>query len=167
VVNLIDALLAEHGVFYVLFDQLEESASKAETAAEVRNAVGMLTTALMSHAHIENELLFSALEERLGPAGPLAVMRAEHDELDRTLQEAAKAEQLSEIVNKVLHALQLARVHFSKEEQVLFQMARQILGDDALVGLGRRWADVRRVAIAQGAEPPPALRSSRLVEKSP
>ncbi len=157
VVNLIDALLAEHGVFYVLFDQLEESVSKAETAADARNAIGMLTKALISHANIENELLFQALEERLGPAGPLAVMRAEHEELDRTLQEAAKTEHQSEMVNKVLHALQVARDHFSKEEQVLFQMARQVLSEEALVELGRRWADVRRVAIGQAGDPPPGL----------
>lgn len=155
--NLIDALLAEHGVFYVLFDQIQESAAKAGTAAEVRDAVAMLTTALISHANIENELLFAALEERLGPAGPLAVMRAEHEELDRTLQEAAQAEQLSELASKVRHAVQLARVHFSKEEQVLFQMARQILGEDALIGLGRRWADVRGVTIAEAAGPPPGF----------
>lgn len=146
--NLIDALLGEHGVFYALFTRLEESLSSTETMAEVRSATAVLTAGLLSHAKIENEVLFPALETHIGPEGPLAVMRREHEELDGTLQEVAGMERRDEAVTKVLHALQVARDHFAKEEQVLFPLARRTLGNALLADLGERWTQMRRVVVA-------------------
>ena len=40
-----------------------------------------------------------------------------------------------------------ARSHFQKEEQVLFPMARRLLGDEELTRLGSAWAEARRVTI--------------------
>lgn len=146
--NLIDALLGEHGVFYALFARLEESLPKAETLSEVQGATAMLTTSLVSHAKIENEVLFPALEAHLGPEGPLAVMRREHEEIESTLQDVESMDHKEEAVVKVLHALQVARDHFAKEEQVLFPLARRTLPDASLIELGERWTHVRRVVVA-------------------
>lgn len=145
--NLIDVLLGEHGVLYALFDQAEGSISEAETLAEVRAAAGVLTATLISHAKIEDEILFPALETHLGPMGPLAVMRAEHEEIERTLWDVMKVDEKPKAVSKVLQALLVAREHFAKEEQVLFGIARQVLGEAALSEMGDRWAAARHVAV--------------------
>ncbi|HTM22005.1 MAG TPA: hemerythrin domain-containing protein, partial [Kofleriaceae bacterium] len=75
--NLIDALLGEHAVLYLLFDDLEDRVDSA-SVEEVRAATGPVAVALLAHAGVEDELLFPALEQAMGDPGPLQVMRAEH-----------------------------------------------------------------------------------------
>jgi hemerythrin-like domain-containing protein len=54
---------------------------------------------------------------------------------------------LAETKNLLLHAIQTARAHFAKEEQVLFPMAVQMLEANALKQLGAKWAEMRKVMI--------------------
>jgi len=144
--NLIDALLGEHAMLYELFELLEKTDPAADGADPARGVIAALGKALLSHAHVEDELLFPALEARIGPMGPLAVMRAEHREIEGALQEALKAADTSEALGRARSALGVAREHFMKEEQVLFPMARRALGNEELSRLGERWAALRRVA---------------------
>ncbi|MBI4273941.1 MAG: hypothetical protein HY659_04510 [Rhizobiales bacterium] len=73
--KLTDALLGEHGAFYMLFDQIEEIAATENAMAQWRGATTVLEAMVNSHAVLEEELLFSALEPHLGKeAGPLALM---------------------------------------------------------------------------------------------
>ncbi len=145
--KLTDALLGEHGAIYALFDWVELELPHLETLTDVRRIAGVVAAVLVSHARIENEMLFPALETHLGTAGPLAVMRQEHDEIDDALREAVSAETPDVARERVEHALQVARDHFAKEEQVLFGMAQQALSEQELARLGLRWANARRVAV--------------------
>ncbi len=145
--KLTDALLGEHGAIYALFDYVERELPQLETLNDVQRIGGVLAAVLVSHARIEDSMLFPALETQLGTAGPLAVMRQEHDEIDGTLQEVLSAETPDVAEERVKHALQVARDHFAKEEQVLFEMAQHVLPEQELVELGCRWADARRVAV--------------------
>lgn len=54
-----DALLGEHAVFYAQFDYLEKTIPPAKDLALVKSQGAMLTAALASHAHLEDELLSS------------------------------------------------------------------------------------------------------------
>jgi hemerythrin-like domain-containing protein len=45
------------------------------------------------------------------------------------------------------HAVQTARAHFAKEEQVLFPLAGQMLEAGKLAQLGAKWAERRKVSI--------------------
>lgn len=103
---------------------------------------------LLSHAKLEEELLFPALEPHMGKNGPLAVMRDEHNRLELALRRIEEARDKAEGIASVADALSLARDHFEKEELVLFSMARQLLDDESEVRLGGAWAATRRVAIA-------------------
>jgi hemerythrin-like domain-containing protein len=144
-VKLTDALLGEHGVFYVLFNQIEEIAAIESPLAQIRGATTVLGAMVDSHATLEDELLFSAIEPHLGTGdGPLAVMRAEHEEMARLLEQIKDADD----ADQVEEALSAARSHFQKEERVLFPMAQHLLGDEALTRLGKSWAKARRVTIA-------------------
>lgn len=143
-----DALLGEHGVFYAQFDYMEKNIPHAQNLALVKSHGAMLASALAPHAHLEDELLFVALETHLDPhAGPLAVMRMEHHEIEGSLERLQTLQDLAEAKKLLLHALQTARAHFAKEEQILFVMAQQMLEARLLEQLARQWAAARKVAI--------------------
>ncbi|HET7040319.1 MAG TPA: hemerythrin domain-containing protein [Gemmatimonadales bacterium] len=136
-----DALLGEHGTFYLLFDHLERAAP-----GDCQAGAALLAAALIPHAQFENQRLFPALEERIGPDGPLAVMRAEHDEIEGTLLGLAALADPAEVRRRLRHAIAVAREHFRKEEMVLFPMAERALGAAALERMGAEWSAARGVA---------------------
>ncbi len=142
-----DALRGEHGVFYALFGHLEETLPDCESLGEVSAQAAFLTSALATHANIEETLLFTTLEPHLGKAGPLAVMRSEHEEIEGTLEGFAGIEDLSEAKRQLLHVVSVARGHFGKEEQILYKLAEQTLDEGVLSDLGMAWAKKRRVLI--------------------
>ncbi len=147
--DLTQALLGEHGVFYAQFDQLEKTASSG-TLTDVQAQADLIAVALLGHAGLEDDLLFTALEPQLGTqAGPLAVMRMDHIEIEGAFERIARASDLAEARGLVREALQTLRGHFAKEEQVLFPMAAQVLGSGRLVEMGGRWADTRKVWIGR------------------
>ena len=143
-----DALLGEHAIFYAQFDYLEKSIPAAQDLTLVKSQGAMLTAALATHAHIEDELLFVALETDMNPeSGPLAVMRMEHNEIEGSLVRLQEVLNLVEAKNLLLHTIQTARAHFAKEEQVLFPMAGQLLEANKLIQLGKQWAGLRKVMV--------------------
>ena len=143
--KLTDALLGEHAVFYGLFDRIEEMASTEGLAVPIQSAMLILNSLVMSHAAIEEELLFPALASRLGEGGPVEAMRAEHDDIERALERIEDAGQFNEAAELTLNALSIARGHFKKEEEVLFPLARQTLDEETLTRLGAYWAASRNV----------------------
>jgi regulator of cell morphogenesis and NO signaling len=165
--KIIDALRAEHGVFYAQFELLEAANDTASLAA-LQAQGALLAAALASHAHIENDILFPALERELGgEAGPLALFRAEHaliegalDKLqtlrelscdhgaiEGALQRLPCAGDIAEARALMQQALAVARDHFSKEEHMLFPMAEQVLAERQLESLGEAWAAWRHVTL--------------------
>lgn len=145
--KLTDALRGEHGAFYALFDEVEALVSSAGGVAQIQSASMVLGALVTSHAALEERLLFSTLEPHLGNGAPLAVMRAEHAEIERALEQLDDTLDVDQATAWVMHALSTARSHFRKEERVLFTMAEQILDDETLTRLGKAWADARDVAI--------------------
>jgi hemerythrin-like domain-containing protein len=146
--RLTDALLGEHAVLYALFDQIEAVAVATTNLEWVQQATVVLGTVVHSHATLEEELLFPALEPHLGIDGPLAVMRAEHEEFTRALTRIENISDVQEGADCLARALDLLRTHFQKEEGVLFSLARQMLDDEAQIRLGKAWAEARHVTIA-------------------
>lgn len=143
--NITDALLGEHAVFYAVFTHLEQFIPTAETAVMVKAQGAMLAAALATHANLEEELLFKTLEKQIGPEGPLAVMRLEHDEIEGSLERLPGVEELNQARDLLLHVVSTAREHFSKEEQILYPLASQSLSQEILTDLGTQWAVNRMV----------------------
>lgn len=148
--KLTDALRGEHAVLYELFAYVDETIRKRDDMRDIRGAVSVLDRLLASHAAIEDDLLFTRLEPKLGQMGPLAVMRAEHDQIDALLAAARQASDVAALRSLMVQLLQLARGHFRKEESVLFEMAEPALGAAVLSEMGDRWADARNVIIQGG-----------------
>lgn len=131
-----ECLGIEHRVFLRQIDRLEEGQRRESSSAERRAMVALLAAALEEHAHIEDEILFPALEPHLGrQAGPLAVMDAEHEEIRHLLAEMALGD--DDVDAMVSRFIDLAREHFAKEDQVLFPLAEQLLGEGKLTELAR------------------------------
>ena len=143
-----DALLGEHAVFYAQFNHLEQSLPSADTLTQVKSQGAMLAAALAGHAHLEEELLFKIVEPHIGSMGPLAVMRMEHDQIERGLERLPAVRELEQAQELLLQIVEVARAHFSKEEQVLYPMASRALSAETLIDLGAKWAARRAVSLA-------------------
>ncbi len=146
--NITDALLGEHAVFYALFTHMEQTVPTAEFLSQVKTQGAMLAAALASHAHLEEELLFIILEPHIGSTGPLAVMRLEHEKIEQSLEQLPTAVELGQAQELLLQAIAVAREHFAKEEQILFKLASKVLSAEALTNLGAQWAVRRAVTLA-------------------
>jgi iron-sulfur cluster repair protein YtfE (RIC family) len=142
-----DGLLGEHAVFYAQFDHLDQVLPRAQDSGEIKTRALMLESALAGHANLEEELLFQALDLFPEAAGPLNVMRMEHEEIEGALGRIPEIEGIEECRSLLLHVVQVARQHFAKEEQILFRLAGQLLGDAKLEGLGAEWAGRRGVTV--------------------
>ncbi len=145
--NLTDALRGEHGVFYAQFDFLEKAVPAAEDLEVLKSLAAMLASALATHAQLEEELLFQALDSDAGAMGPLTVMRAEHEEVEGGLSKIPDITVLAEAQQILLRVVEVARQHFAKEEQILFMLAEQSLDNQTLNDLGAQWAMRREVMI--------------------
>jgi hemerythrin-like domain-containing protein len=125
----------------------------------------MMETQLALHARKEDEALFPALEATIGADdGPTYVMRQEHKEihgqgelLRRTLYELNEVEhpqiqaggaRLRELAMtsgsvdtlkaNAAEIIRLLDLHFSKEEQILFPMAQNMLDEAALAEVSEK-----------------------------
>ncbi len=143
-----DVLLGEHGVFHFMLGDIERALPALDSLSALQNRIAVFTSALESHAAIEDELLFNALEHHLGAqSGPLAVMRFEHEEISGLLDKIESSTELEPVRAFAKRMIQVTRGHFQKEEQALFRMARQFLSDDELSALGAQWARKRAPVI--------------------
>jgi len=140
-----DLLLGEHGLFSPLLEQVETLADKAETRDEIALAVELVRPAIESHALIEDELLFPALESQGFAPTPILVMRAEHREIERLIYGIPNAPDVDAARQGLLNLLELLSNHFRKEEQVLFPLAESILSEQQQHELSERWRGRRGV----------------------
>ena len=137
--KLVEALLGEHAVIYALLEKIEQKQSDW-TPAETTLAVVMLASALESHAAVEEDLLFRALEHHLGRgSGPLEVMASEHEQIEGLFARLGLASP-DEVAGLVTKLVTITKDHFRKEEAVLFKMAGELLGEELQHELGRQWA---------------------------
>ncbi len=143
--KLTDALLGEHAVIYDLFAYVRDRIGNTGDLGDIQAAVSVLDRLLVNHAEVEEALLFPNLEPHLGQAGPLAMMRAEHEGIIELLG-AAKGETDVDALKTIIgQLLDLSYGHFEKEEGALFPMARQFLDEETLTALGDQWAESRKV----------------------
>ena len=144
-----DALLGEHGVFQLLLHHIEQALPALDSTPALQHELAAFAFALEAHARLEDELLFTALEPHLGTqGGPLVVIRMEHDQIVNLLGRIESATELEQARALAAQMLQVTHGHFQKEEQVLFRMARQLLGEEQLSALGAKWAQRRGPLIA-------------------
>lgn len=139
-----DAFLGEHAVFYGQFDECQAVMHWPDLDA-LKQRAALIASALVPHAHLENDLLFNALDTRDVPPAILAVMRQEHEAIDGGLarmQTTRDSDQARELFSELIAA---ARAHFEKEERILFPLADRALSNAEQLRLGAEWAAARGV----------------------
>ena len=145
--NLIDALLGEHGAFNALFDAIEKMAESGGEMAQIESATTILAVELESHATLEEELLFPVLEPHLASDDLIAELQAEHRAIQDGLERLQNAQDIREAVEAMDQTLVAIRGHFRREEEVLYPLARRVLDDETQSHLGEAWAAARAVKI--------------------
>ncbi len=124
---------------HVLIDGIAE---RAAAAAEARDWAGLARDGteflrrLRKHIVAEEQVLFPAFEQRTGmsAAGPSVQMRAEHEEMQPILgrMETAVAAQDGAGYQRETKALLAILVpHNQKEEQMMYPMLDEAMGQDA------------------------------------
>lgn len=132
-----DALLGEHAIFYLLLQDIEQALPALDSAAALHDRTAPLAFSLEAHAQLEDELLFNALVPFLGAqGGPLAVMRMEHDQILSLLERVQSTPGPVQGRAFASQLIEICRMHFHKEEQILFRMAQQFMNAQALSELG-------------------------------
>lgn len=140
-----DALLGEHGAFYAQFDRLEADLPHATDGRDIREQAALLAAALVTHARLEDEVLFHRMAEAGADVGLLATMEDEHQRIEGLLDRAQVSAEHESARAALLEAVALAREHFAKEERVAFPMAEAVLDAEVLEALGTAWAERRAV----------------------
>ncbi len=143
-----DALYGEHGLFYPMFNYTEALLNEGSELTEIKTALRFLGSIIIDHADFEEEVLFPKLEPFLGQAGPLAVMRSEHEKINELFEQAINAKTIETLTLNTRLMLDLLRGHFAKEEQVLFAITQKVLDEETQLRLGDKWAEHRGVSIA-------------------
>jgi regulator of cell morphogenesis and NO signaling len=137
----------------------------------------MMATQLDLHRRKEDDVLFPAIEAIIGNLGPTGVMRVEHRDihaqgvlLRETLRELheeqhplieAEADKLRSLISSGGSAKSLRKtgeeiiylldLHFGKEEEILFPMARNLLDSDSLNRISEQFAELELTQINEGA----------------
>ena len=130
-------------------EALESAAFLARSAGDLQAAFDLFAEfalGLRRHIGFEENLLFPAFEARTGmsaTAGPTAVMRAEHREIETLLEQIASgigdAAGEVDVLRANLHAV--LGDHNVKEEQVLYPSSDQLLGAE---GADRLVSEIQR-----------------------
>lgn len=135
----------EHEQALAALDRLERAATAlahgdpAEPHLRtVREVCDTLTTTVREHNENEERALFPLLGED-APCAPLVQEHEALRELEVRLQQALEGQTPERDVPPVAHALvHLFRAHIQREDEVLFPMARALLGADGLERAARR-----------------------------
>jgi hemerythrin-like domain-containing protein len=117
---------------------LEEGRAEPESAAAVREAHRFLTTEVRRHNDDEESVLF----DLLGEDAPCEFFVQEHRTLRRLEAELGRALDAGDprgLVPRIARGIvELLRAHIGREEEVLFPMARSLLGERGLAVAAER-----------------------------
>jgi hemerythrin-like domain-containing protein len=150
-VNILAALLGEHGTLVAMFDRLDRDLDGATHAGEVREQAALLAAALVSHAQLEDELVFAAMTAAGAPPDLIHTMLDDHETIAAGLRRAQGTADVAEARDELRTAVALARRHFDLEERMAFPLAATLLGEARLVELGALWAERRAVWLSVDA----------------
>ena len=165
--NPTDTLMHEHEIIVMVLDAAQREAESIESSGKVDAVrVGKFLDFFRNfadrchHAKEENHL-FRRMIERGFPAdsGPIAVMLAEHEEgrshlqaVDEALPDASQGEAsaVRSVREHLLDYADLLRQHIDKENNVLYVMANQILGQQDQADLAAAFDKVEAEEMGAG-----------------
>ncbi|MBI4297962.1 MAG: hemerythrin domain-containing protein [Chloroflexi bacterium] len=122
----------------------------AETVASMRQAAQTLAREIDLHSlKKEEQALFPSLTEVIGPMGPVAVMIAEHRELDarlpQLLQELGKEKpDVSKVRALIEFIADLLPPHIQKEDYILYPLAKERLSGKQMARIVTKFEELEK-----------------------
>ena len=139
IMNITEALIAEHTIFLGVFDQIERVLPSLVTLAEVRTMANIVEGMLRNHADTEANLAYLALDHVLQDKGELQRMHQDHHEIDDRLRKVHTARTCAEARRLLKSAILSSREHFRAEERSVFPLLEKVLRKETLTELGKGW----------------------------
>jgi len=135
--RIIDRFSLEHQAFVVELDALRKDVAAGGDVATAIARVRTLAGPLLRHAENEEVLLFPDLVAQLGgeEGGPVGVLRREHSIIHGQVDTLRGAPTAADFTRVFTAFDALLRAHIDKEEEILFPLAGQLLGDARLAQL--------------------------------
>ncbi|MDO8436212.1 MAG: hemerythrin domain-containing protein [bacterium] len=148
--NCIDELKDDHKKILEALDELEKNVDSLTINKEgIKEFLHFTETFAEPHHQKEEQVLFPALEKKGVPkeGGPIGMMLFEHDTKRGYVKELRKA--LADgkeigIKENAQNIIFLLRDHISKEENVLYPMAQEVLTEDEMAGLGGQCERIKK-----------------------
>jgi hemerythrin-like domain-containing protein len=144
----VDTLKSEHRIIEKVLDALELAAGRDVHAGFYQRAIEFLSAfADRCHHGKEEDRLFPCLERCGIPrdGGPIGVMCAEHvigrAHIGR-MREHLEAARIGDLRIESLEYVALMRQHIAKEDHVLFEMARHVMGPSDARRVSREFDEV-------------------------
>ena len=137
--TIIEALVAEHRVFLMLFEQIECALPRIKTVGEIALLCRVLEGPLHNHGGAEADLAYIALDHILHEQNRLTRLHHDHQEIDGLLKEVEGIKDLQEARSRLKAALNACRAHFSEEERSVFPRIEKALQHETLLILGKVW----------------------------
>jgi hemerythrin-like domain-containing protein len=137
--TILEGLVAEHRVFLMVFDQIEQALPGVKTREEITLVCRILAGLLHNHGEEENDLAYIALDHILKDHNQHARLYHDHQEIDGLLKAVEKTKDLAEARARLKAALDACRAHFNEEERLVFPLIEKALQQETLQVLGRVW----------------------------
>lgn len=137
--TIIEALVVEHRVFLMFFEQIERALPGVKTVDEVALMCRLLEAPLHNHGGAETDLAYIALDHILHQQNRLNRLHHDHQEIDGLLKEVEGIKDLQQARSRLKAALDACRAHFSEEERTVFPRIEKALQHETLLILGRVW----------------------------
>ena len=131
--GILELMVEHHRLCDDSFTKLENLVAKNNWSDPA--ALDGFLSILTSHFRAEEDILFTALEEKMGgPVGPAMVMRQEHQQMSTLLEqmkEAFDAKDQRKFLSLSDTWMMLTQQHNMKEEEVLYPMMDEVLRQEA------------------------------------
>ena len=137
--TIIEALVAEHRIFLMLFDQIERALPGVKTAGEITRICRLLEGLLHDHGGAESDLAYIAFDHVLKEQDRLTRLNHDHQEIDVLLREVETIKDFQEARARLKACLNACRIHFNEEERHVFPLIEKTLQHETLLVLGKAW----------------------------
>jgi len=143
-VSIIGVLKDEHKIILERLDRLEAAVRGTQIdKQEVESFLHFGETFAEPHHEKEEKVLFPALEKKGVPneGGPIGCMLSEHmakREYVKNLKTALEGNNQDNVRKNAMAIVALLRDHISKEDNILYPMAKQVLNSDELKDLAEQ-----------------------------
>lgn len=135
--DLLDILATEHREVQGLFDEYFALATMALHSKESVSA--RIFASLDRHSRMEEELFYPELETSTVTADAIREARREHQAIDSLIGQLRESGPGDEMFDTRMKALfESVAEHVAEEEEEIFPMALDVLGDDRLAQIAQR-----------------------------